>query len=97
MSAIEHGTGFRCKRLRYDQPKVNGGLWTLLALIATLTFIVLVGTYVAEHRANSAWGTIRQPMSVSELVREWITCVGLFGGLSPLLHGALRFACSIVY
>jgi short subunit fatty acids transporter len=69
------------------------GFWTLLALIATLTLIVLVGRCVAEHWVNSASDTLRQPMSVNELVREWIICVVLFGGLSALLHGALRLAC----
>jgi len=71
------------------------GFWTLLALIATLTFIVLVGKYVAEHWVNSASDTLRQRMSVSELVREWIIGVVVFGGLSALLHGALRLACRI--
>jgi hypothetical protein len=66
--------------------------WTLLGLIATLTFIVLVGIYVSELHHNSTWD-LRKPMSLGELFREWIIFVVLFGGLSALLHGALLLAC----
>ena len=69
------------------------GVWTLLALIATVTLIVLVGKYVAENQHEPAWDGLPKPMSVRELLREWIICVVLFGGLSALLYGALRLAC----
>ena len=59
------------------------GFWTLLALIATLTLIVLVGKYLADKRHEPAWDGLTKPMSVSELVREWIIFVGLFGGYPP--------------
>lgn len=67
--------------------------WSLLGLIANLTFIVLVGVYVSEQRHNPAWGDLRKPMSVRELFREWIIFVMVFSGLSALLYGALRLAC----
>lgn len=67
--------------------------WTLLGLIATLTFIVLVGIYVSEQWHNPTWGDLRKPMSLGEVFREWLIFVMLFGGLSAVLHGALRLAC----
>lgn len=67
--------------------------WTLFELIAILTLSVLVGKYVAEHWVEPAWECRTKPMSVNELLREWIICVVLFGGLSALVHGTLRLAC----
>lgn len=70
--------------------------WTLLAMIATLTLIVLVSIYVSEQRHNPTWGDLRKPMSLVELFQEWIIFVVMFGGLSAFLHGALRLACRSV-
>ena len=67
--------------------------WTLFGLIAMLTFIVLVGIYESERRHRRPWNDLGKPMSLGELFREWVTYVALFGGLSILLHGALRLAC----
>lgn len=32
-------------------------------------------------------------MPIGDVFREWIIYLVLFGGLSALLHGALRLAC----
>lgn len=67
--------------------------WTLLGLIATLTFIIFVGLYLSEQWFKPARDGMKKPISLGEVFREWVMYVVLFGGLSALLHIALGLAC----
>ena len=68
----------------------------LFGLIALLSLVILLGGYIAENWFSSELVRISKPMTLSEVLRDWLIFMLLFGGLATLLDPALRLACRTV-
>lgn len=65
----------------------------MLALVGTLSLIVLLGVYISENWFSPTWQGLSKPISLIEVLREWLLYMLLFSGLTALLDKALHLAC----
>jgi hypothetical protein len=65
----------------------------MLALVGTLSLIVLLGVYISENWFSPTWKGGSKPISFIEVLRDWLLYMLLFSGLTVLLDEALHFAC----
>ena len=68
----------------------------LFGLIALLSFVILLSGYIAENWFSSRWPGPSKPMTLGEVLQDWVIFMLLFGGLAALLNQALRLACRTV-
>jgi hypothetical protein len=68
----------------------------LFELIALLSLVILLGGYIGENWFSSKWSAYSKPMTLGELLRDWVIFMLLFSGLEVLLNQALRLACRTV-
>jgi hypothetical protein len=66
---------------------------SMLGLVATLSLIVLLGVYISENWVSPTWQGLSKPISLVEVLREWLIYMVVFSGLAALLDEVLRFAC----
>lgn len=68
----------------------------MLGLIGGLSLMVLVMVYISEKWFSSTWQGLSRPISLVEMLREWLIYMLLFGGLTVLLETVLDSACRTV-
>ena len=73
------------------------GPMKLFGLIALLSLVILLGGYIGENWFSSnRWSGSSKPMTLGEMLRDWLIFMLLFSGLEALLNQALRLACRTV-
>ncbi len=66
------------------------GIWKL---IGSLSLIVLIMLYISDRCFSLRWQGLSKPISLLEVLREWLIYMLLFGGLIILLQKVLDSAC----
>ncbi|MBA5875567.1 MAG: hypothetical protein GDA66_13590 [Nitrospira sp. CR1.2] len=70
-------------------------LLDVLGIFGLLALTVLLVAYAYERWFGTTWPWLHQPLTLRQLVCDWLLYMLLFAGLGTVLERALRFACSI--
>ena len=77
------------------KPRISGADMEWLALVAMMSIIILICVYVFEKLWSPVWPGLSKPVTLVHIFRDWLFYMALFVGLSVLLEGTFRLACSI--
>ena len=68
----------------------------MVGLIRGLSLMILMVLYIADRWVSATWQGLIEPVSLSEVLREWLLYTLLFGSVTVLLQKILDLACSTV-
>ena len=65
-----------------------------LGVIGFLALVIQLLGFLWETRLNTTWQGLRGPITLSQVLWEWVTYMLIFIAASMLLRGALHLTCS---
>ena len=75
-------------------PTMEWDYFETLGVIGFLALVIQLLGFLWETRLNTTWRGLRVPITLSQVLWEWVTYMLIFIAASMLLRGALHLTCS---
>ena len=82
-------------RTSHPRTTHSGAYMELLGPIGVFSVIILLSLYVFETLSGHTWSGVSPPVSLVDILRDWLVYMALFIGLVMILQRVLTFACSV--
>ena len=82
-------------RTSHPRTTHSGAYMELLRPIGVFSVIILLSLYLFEKLSGHTWPGVSPPVTLVDILRDWLVYMTLFIGLVMILQRVLTLACSV--